>query len=369
MVTEREACARGWFARVLNNSCVTVRRAPRSPASEPATWARRTRASGRKGGSDPYADFDLDDPKLPEKIEDEAWSSGGFPYEKKLKRKAYEEQLLALQLELLKLQTYVEKAGERIVVVFEGRDTSGKGGCISRFLERLNPRHARSVALSKPTEAERGQWYFQRYVAHLPTKGDIVLFDRSWYNRAGVERVMGFCTEDEVADFLSDAPEFEALLVRDGIHLFKIYLSVGREMQLKRFHERRHDPFKQWKVTEIDLAAIHKWDDYSRAEADMFRFTHTATSPWTNIHANDQRRARLESMRVVLSAIDYEGKDKDAIGSIDDKIVGVAPNSLSAQGKSLAQRFAFDVPRRPKVQTSERFMRSGICTQAGRPRT
>jgi len=291
------------------------------------------KASNGKDGSDPYADFDLEDPKLPKEIEEKAFCSGGYAYERKLKRKVYEEQLLALQLELLKLQSYVQKAGERIVVVFEGRDTSGKGGCISRFLERLNPRHARSVALTKPTEAERGQWYFQRYVAQLPTKGDIVLFDRSWYNRAGVERVMGFCTEDQVADFLRDAPEFEGLLVRDGIRLFKIYLSVGREMQLERFHERRHDPFKQWKVTEIDLAAIHKWDDYTRAEADMFRFTNTAISPWTNIHANDQRRARLESMRVVLSAIDYTGKDRDAVGTLDDKIVAVGPAFLPRAGE------------------------------------
>jgi polyphosphate kinase 2 len=291
------------------------------------------KASNGKESSDPYADFDLEDPKLPEEIEEKAFGSGGYPYERKLKRKVYEEQLLALQLELLKLQSYVQKVGERIVVVFEGRDTSGKGGCISRFLERLNPRHARSVALTKPTEAERGQWYFQRYVAQLPTKGDIVLFDRSWYNRAGVERVMGFCTEDQVADFLRDAPEFEGLLVRDGIRLFKIYLSVGREMQLERFHERRHDPFKQWKVTEIDLAAIHKWDDYTRAEADMFRFTNTAIVPWMNIHANDQRRARLESMRVVLSAIDYTGKDRDAVGTLDDKIVGVGPAFLPRIGE------------------------------------
>ena len=219
----------------------------------------------------------------------------------------------------------MQNAHERIVVVFEGRDTSGKGGCIARFLARLNPRHARSVALSKPTEAERGQWYMQRYVAELPTRGDIVLFDRSWYNRAGVERVMGFCTEDQVADFLRDAPEFEDILVRDGIRLFKLYLTVGREMQLKRFHERRHDPFKQWKITEIDLAAIGKWDAYSRAEADMFRFTNTPTSPWTVINSNDQRRSRLESIRVVLSAIDYPGKDAEAIGTIDSAIVRTGP--------------------------------------------
>jgi polyphosphate kinase 2 len=214
-----------------------------------------------------------------------------------------------------------------VVALFEGRDTSGKGGCISRFLERMNPRHARSVALSKPTDAERGQWYFQRYIEHLPTAGNLVLFDRSWYNRAGVERVMGFATEDEVADFLRDAPDLEALLVNGGTHLFKFYLKVGREMQLKRFHERRHDPFKQWKITEIDIAAMDKWDDYTQAEADMLRFTNTATSPWTAIHANDQRRARLEAIRVVLLAMDYEGKDEKAIGALDRKItsVGSAP--------------------------------------------
>ena len=175
---------------------------------------------------------------------------------------------MRLQLELLKLQTHIQETGERFVALFEGRDASGKGSCISRFLERLNPRHARSVALSKPTEVERGQWYFQRYVCHLPTAGDIVLFDRSWYNRAGVERVMGFCTPAQTETFLRDAPDFEALLVRDGIRLFKFYLVIGREMQLLRFHERRHDPFKRWKITDIDLAAIDKWDDlHARAGA------------------------------------------------------------------------------------------------------
>ena len=253
-----------------------------------------------KAGSKALAGFDLDNPELPKFIEEKALQSGGFPYDEKLKRKDFEEQLLVLQLELLKFQSHIERAGLRVVALFEGRDTSGKGGCISRFLERMNPRHARSVALSKPTEAERGQWYFQRYIEHLPTAGNLVLFDRSWYNRAGVERVMGFATEDEVADFLRDAPDLEALLVNGGTHLFKFYLKVGREMQLKRFHERRHDPFKQWKITEIDLAAMDKWDDYTQAEADMLRFTNTATSPWIVIHANDQRRARLEAIRVVL---------------------------------------------------------------------
>lgn len=277
-------------------------------------------ATGGPKTSNAYPDFNIDDPVFPKELEDRAFKSNGYPYDKKLKREPYEEQLQALQLELIKLQAHFESTGERVVALFEGRDTSGKGGCISRILERINPRHSRSVALSKPTEAERGQWYFQRYVAHLPTKGDIVLFDRSWYNRAGVERVMGFCTKEQTAQFLRDAPEFEGLLVRDGFRFFKIYLTVGREMQLKRFHERRHDPFKQWKVTDVDIAAIGKYDDYSAAEIDMLKATHTATSPWTVINANDQRRARLEAMRVILSALDYEGKNKDAIGAIDPKL-------------------------------------------------
>lgn len=282
----------------------------------------------QKRSSNPYPHFDLENPKLPDEIEEGALTSRNYPYSSKLKRKEYEAQLVDLQLELLKLQEHIEAAGERLVVVFEGRDTSGKGGCIARFLARLNPRHATSVALSKPTETERGQWYFQRYIAHMPTRGDTVLFDRSWYNRAGVERVMGYCTEDQAADFLRDAPVFESLLVRDGIKLFKIYLTVGREMQLKRFHERQHNPFKKWKITDNDIAAIGKWDDYSRAEEDMFRFTHTATSPWVTIHANDQRRARLEAMRVVLSGLEYAGKDDAAIGSIDEKITVAGPAFL-----------------------------------------
>jgi polyphosphate kinase len=256
--------------------------------------------------------------------------SGGYPYDEKLKKKDFEKQLLGLQLELIKLQDHIQKHEERLVVLFEGRDASGKGSCISRFLGRLNPRHARSIALSKPTDTERGEWYFQRYVCHLPTQGDIVLFDRSWYNRAGVERVMGFCTEEQTSAFLRDAPDFEALLVRDGIRFFKLFLVIGREMQLKRFHERRHDPFKKWKITDIDLAAIKKWDDYSEAQHDIFRFTHTTIAPWTVIRANDQRRARLEAIRVVLSAIPYDGKDEDAVGKPDPKIVGSGPEFFNA---------------------------------------
>jgi polyphosphate kinase 2 len=284
--------------------------------------AERKQARHKPENAGKRPQFNLEDRNLAPEIEKAALGSGGFPYDKELKKKAYKKDLLGLQLELLKLQEHVQKQGERLVVIFEGRDASGKGSCIRRFLERMNPRHARSVALSKPTEAERGQWYFQRYIAHLPTSGDIVLFDRSWYNRAGVERVMGFCTEVQTSAFLRDAPDFEALLVRDGIHLFKFYLTIGREMQLKRFHERRHDPFKRWKITEIDLAAIDKWDDYSEAQRDIFRFTHTTTAPWITIRANDQRRARLEAIRTVLSRTPYEGKDESAVGTPDPDIVG-----------------------------------------------
>jgi polyphosphate kinase len=278
------------------------------------------RASRQKTDKPPA--FDLDNPELPKAIEEKALSSGGYPYDEKIKGKVYKRRLVELQLELLKLQSHIQEKGERLVVVFEGRDASGKGSCISRFLARLNPRHARSVALSKPTEIERGEWYFQRYVSHFPTAGDIVLFDRSWYNRAGVERVMGFCTEEQASVFLRDAPEFEALLVRDGIRLFKFYLKIGREMQLQRFHERRHDPFKRWKITEIDLAAIDKWDAYSDAQQDIFRFTHTAIAPWTVILANDQRRARLEAIRTVLAEMSYDGKDESLVGKPDPLIVG-----------------------------------------------
>jgi polyphosphate kinase 2 len=292
--------------------------------------AKNGNRGGRERGakSTPRKDslpFDIEDPKLPSAIEEAALQSGGYPYPRTLKRKAYLKALVPLQIELLKLQAHVQKTGERVVVLFEGRDSAGKGGCIAAFMQHLNPRHARAVALTKPSDSERGQWYFQRFAAQLPTRGDIVLFDRSWYNRAGVERVMGFCNDEQLADFLREAPEFEGLLVRDGVRLFKLFLVIGREMQLSRFHERRHDPLKRWKLTEIDIAAMARWDDYTKAQHDLFRFTHTPTCPWTVIRANDQRRARLEAIRVVLSAIDYEGKDRGVVGTIDAALVGAGP--------------------------------------------
>jgi polyphosphate kinase 2 len=280
---------------------------------------------GRSGKRSGEGVFNLDDPQVPEWIADRALTSGGFPYDEELKKKVYRDELVRLQLELLKLQEHIQATGTRFMALFEGRDASGKGSCISRFLERLNPRHARSVALSKPTEAERGQWYFQRYIAHFPTGGDMVLFDRSWYNRAGVERVMGFCTPEQVEAFMRDVPDFEALLVRDGFRFFKFYLVIGRETQLLRFHERRHDPFKRWKITDVDLAAIDQWDDYTRARNDIFKRTSSELAPWIVVRANDQRRARLESIRWVLAHSEYAGKDKKAVGVPDPKIIGTGP--------------------------------------------
>ncbi len=268
------------------------------------------------------AAFDLDSPELPARVIEGAFRSGGYPYDERLKRKAYERELRLLQIELLKLQRWVRDTDQRIVIVFEGRDAAGKGGTIKRFMQHLMPRHARVVALAKPTETERGQWYFQRYVAHLPTAGDMVLFDRSWYNRAGVERVMGFCTADQVDAFLEEAPKFEAALVRDGVLLFKFWLTVGREMQLARFHARRHDPLKSWKLSDIDLAAVSKWDAYTQAKEALLRHTHSDLAPWTVIRANDKRRTRVNAIRHVLHAIDYANKDPRIATAPDSKIVG-----------------------------------------------
>ena len=268
--------------------------------------------------------FDIDIPELPDWIADNAFKSGGYPYDKRLARKTYERELLALQIELAKVQDWVAKTGERIVIVWEGRDTAGKGGTIKRFNQHLNPRMVRVVALPKPTERERGEWYFQRYVDHLPTSGEIALYDRSWYNRAGVEPVLGFCTPEQTAEFLEEAPKFEAMLVRSGIKLFKFWLTIGREEQLRRLHARRHDPLKHWKLSAIDLLAIEKWDDYTRARRTMFETTDSAIAPWVVVKTNDTRRGRLNCIRHVLSALDYLQKDEDVVGEVDPAIVGSA---------------------------------------------
>jgi len=276
--------------------------------------------------------FVLDDPELPDWIDDAAIESGGYPYDDRMDKDDYEEELHALQIELLKLQAHTRKRGGRIVVLFEGRDSAGKGGTIKRFTEHLNPRHAHVVALAKPTSTEAGEWYFQRYIRRLPTQGDIALFDRSWYNRAGVERVMGFCTPEQTEFFLQEVPTFERMLVDDGITLFKIWLNIGRAMQMKRFHARRHDPLKQWKISDIDLQAVDLYDAYTLARDDMLSRTHTEHAPWTVIRANDKRRTRVNALRAVLSRCDYQGKDADAVGLPDPKIVLPAPAFLADRG-------------------------------------
>lgn len=276
---------------------------------------------------------DLDAKMLPGKIEDSAFASGGYPYGKKLKGKKYDEQLVPLQIELLKLQTWAQKTGARVVIVFEGRDSAGKGGTIKRFTEHLNPRSARVVALPKPTEVERGQFYFQRYVAHLPSAGEIVFFDRSWYNRAVVEPVMGFCTPEQTARFLKDVPVFEKMLADNGIHLVKFWLTIGREMQIKRLFDRRHDPLKRWKLSAIDYRGLPLWDAYTKAATAMLKATHTTAAPWTVVRSNDKKRARLETMRTVLAGIAYEGKDSAVIGRPDHKIVADASSFLTKRGQ------------------------------------
>ncbi len=272
--------------------------------------------------------FDVDDPVLPDWVDEEALKSGDFPYNKKLKEEEYLEELKALQVELVKVQFWLQATGKRVMALFEGRDAAGKGGAISASSAHMNPRLARVVALTKPTDREAGQWYFQRYVAQFPTAGEFVLFDRSWYNRAGVEPIMGFCTPKQYEDFLAQAPQIEKVIAHEGIFFFKFYLDIGREMQLKRFHDRRHDPLKVWKLSSMDIAALTKWDEYSEKRDRMLKETHTEFAPWTVVHANDKRRARVNLIRHMLKTIDYDGKDKDAIGKLDDKIIGQGPKFL-----------------------------------------
>lgn len=252
------------------------------------------------------------------------WRDGGYPYRNLLRRSTYEKEKFRLQVELLKLQAWVKETGQRVVILFEGRDAAGKGGTIKRFMEHLNPRGARVVALEKPSEIERGQWYFQRYVEHLPTRGEIVLFDRSWYNRAGVERVMGFCTEDEYREFMHQTPEFERHLVRSGVHLIKFWFSVSRKEQRRRFKERENHPLKQWKLSPIDMASLDKWEEYTRAKENMFFETDTADSPWTVIKSDCKKRARLAAMRYILHKLPYGNKNLEQIGKLDQLIVGRA---------------------------------------------
>jgi polyphosphate kinase 2 len=264
------------------------------------------------------------DPVNPDDVLAEDWREGGYPYKNLLRRSVYEKDKFRLQCELLKLQAWVKETGQRVVILFEGRDAAGKGGTIKRFMEHLNPRGARVVALEKPSQVEQGQWYFQRYVQHLPTRGEIVLFDRSWYNRAGVERVMGFCSDSEYAEFMKQAPDFERHLVRSGVYVIKFWFSVSRKEQRRRFKEREGHPLKQWKLSPIDLASLDKWDDYTRAKESMFFETDTADAPWTVIKSDCKKRARLNAMRYVLHKLPYNNKDLAQVGKLDPLIVGRA---------------------------------------------
>ena len=267
------------------------------------------------------------------------FENGEYPYKRKISRKSYEKEKALLQVELLKVQEWVRATDQKIVLLFEGRDAAGKGGTIKRFMEHLNPRGARVVALDKPTDRERSQWFFQRYISQLPAGGEIVMFDRSWYNRAGVERVMGFCSPNEYLEFMREAPEIERMMVRNGIRLFKYWFSVTRTEQLRRFKSREKEPLKKWKLSPIDRQSLNKWDDYTEAKEAMFFYTDTADAPWTVIKSDDKKRARLNCMRHFLSVLPYPGKDLHIVGHPNPLIVGSSSDVIGTAdhilGKSL----------------------------------
>ena len=257
-----------------------------------------------------------------------SFEQASYPYKNKMKRAVYERQKAGLQVELLKVQRWVEETGQKIVLLFEGRDAAGKGGTIKRYMEHLNPRAARVIALQKPTERERSQWYFQRYIEHLPAAGEIVLFDRSWYNRAGVERVMSFCSPMDYLEFMRQTPELERMLTRSGIQLFKYWFSVSREEQRRRFKARETDPLKQWKLSPIDRASLDRWEDYTEAKEAMFFYTNTADAPWTVVKSDDKKRARLNCMQHFLSSLDYPDRNRRVVNGPDPLLVGEADHVI-----------------------------------------
>ena len=261
------------------------------------------------------------------------FETGKFPYARHLKREVYDEEKVRLQQELMKAQRWIEETGQRVMALFEGRDAAGKGGTIKRFMEHLNPRTARVVALAKPTEREASQWYFQRYISQLPAAGELCLFDRSWYNRAGVERVMGFCTPNEYLEFMRQCPEFERMLVRSGIILLKYWFSVTQEEQRRRFTQRMKDPLKQWKLSPIDLASLDKWDDYTEAKEATFFYTDTADAPWTIVKSDDKKRARINCLQHFLATLPYPNKDRSIVRGPDPLIVGATRQVLGEDGR------------------------------------
>ncbi len=267
------------------------------------------------------------------------FETGEYPYKTKIRRSAYEKEKALLQIELLKAQEWIKESGEKVILLFEGRDAAGKGGTIKRFTEHLNPRGARVIALDKPTEREKTQWFFQRYISHFPAGGEMTFFDRSWYNRAGVERVMGFCNPQEYLEFMRQTPEVEQMIVRSGIRLFKYWFSVTQEEQHRRFASREVEPLKKWKLSPIDRLSIDKWDDYTEAKEAMFFYTDTADSPWIIVKSNDKKRARLECMRHFLNTLPYSGKDMQVVHEPDPLIIGaghhVIGNNEHILGRSL----------------------------------
>lgn len=310
-------------AKAVNNATPAAARAPRKTANPAAS---------------------------PESIA-HAFENGVYPYEQKLSRREYETKKAQLQAELLKVQLWAQETGQKFVMLFEGRDAAGKGGTIKRFTEHLNPRSARVVALNKPTDEERGQWFFQRYIDHLPTAGEMVLYDRSWYNRAGVERVMGFCEPHEYLEFMRQTPEFERMISRSGIRLYKYWFSVTREEQRRRFASRETDPLKQWKLSPIDKASLDKWDDYTEAKEAMFFYTDTADAPWTIVKSNDKKRARLNCMLHFLNSVDYPGKDLKIAHAPDPLIVGHAGHVVHRSEHILGTSLHPDMRRNQSAET------------------
>ncbi len=324
-----------------------------TPASKtPATPAKKTaetvpaRPIDGNSVAKPAASFvpgtieELDEEQItrmrqdPEAIR-RAFERGEYPYTKKISRSRYEKTKADLQVELLKAQEWIKNTEQKIVMLFEGRDAAGKGGTIKRFTEHLNPRSARVVALEKPNDREKTQWFFQRYINHLPASGEIVLFDRSWYNRAGVERVMNFCTPNEYLEFMRSCPEFERIISRSGIRLYKYWFSVTRDEQLRRFKSREVDPLKQWKLSPVDRASLNKWDDYTEAKEAMFFYTNTADAPWTIVKSNDKKRARLNTMQHFLASLPYPDKNLDLVTGPDPLIVGSSSDVIGTNNHIL----------------------------------
>lgn len=299
-----------------------MKKAKETAQAVPATEPVKVEIGGKQ------REFDIDNPVLPDWIEDNKLTAGGYPYDKKMKGEDYDEELERLQVELVKAQAWLQKTGKRVMALFEGRDAAGKGGTIFVLRQYMNPRTARNVALTKPTPTETGQWYYQRYVDHFPTAGEFVTFDRSWYNRGGVEPVMGFCTPEQHERFLDETPHFERMIANEGIHFFKFWLNIGRETQLERFHDRRWSPLKNWKFSPIDIAGITKWDDYTKARDQMIERTHKEFAPWIIVRANDKRRSRLAVMQRILLSLPYDGRELDVIGKPDKKIIGEGPGFL-----------------------------------------